>query len=117
MLTTWNSDEINREAIDFVKWWLSTEVQTMFAQAGGQSGLQSVHFSEDYASYRPWNHAFGPSLQWQRDVWHIPEFFELLVQQQEEFDKAITGQQSAKEALDAIAAFQQELLTEAGHIE
>jgi multiple sugar transport system substrate-binding protein len=76
-----------------------------------------VHTASDYASFRPWNHAFGPSLQWQKDVWHIPEFFELLVQQQEEFDKAITGQQSAKEALDAVAAFQQELLTEAGHIE
>ena len=117
VLTTWNSDEVIREAVDFVKWWLSTPVQTMFAQAGGQSGLISVHTGPDYASFRPWNHAFGPSLQWQRDVWHIPEFFELLVQQQEEFDKAITGQQGAKEALDAIAAFQQELLTEAGHIE
>ena len=117
VLTTWNSDEVIREALDFVKWWLSPEVQTMFAQAGGQSGLMSVHGSPEYSTYRPWNHAVGPSLQWQKDVWHIPEFFELLVQQQEEFDKAITGQQSAKEALDAIAAFQQELLTEAGHIE
>ena len=47
----------------------------------------------------------------------MPEFFELLVQQQEEFDKAITGQKSGKEALDAIAEFQQDLLTEAGHIQ
>lgn len=117
ILTTWNSDEVVREALDFVKWWLSSEVQTMFAQAGGQSGLKSVHSASSYASFRPWNHAFGPSLKWQKDVWHIPEFFELLVQQQEEFDKAITGQKGAKEALDAIAAFQQELLTEAGHIE
>ena len=36
----------------------------------------------------------GEMLPWQRDVWHIPEFFELLTQQQEEFDKAITGQKS-----------------------
>ena len=117
VLTTWNSDEVVAEAIDFVKWWLSPEVQTMFAQAGGQSGLMSVHGTPEYATYRPWNHAFGPSLKWQKDVWHIPEFFELLVQQQEEFDKAITGQKNAKDALDAIAAFQQDLLTEAGHIE
>ena len=54
---------------------------------------------------------------WQKDVWHVPEFYELLVQQQEEFDKAITGQQDAKAALDAIAKFQEELLLEAGHIE
>ena len=117
VLTTWNDETVTKEAIDFVKWWLSKETQTKFAQAGGQSGLQSVYSTPEYNTYRPWNHAFGPSLDWQKDVWHIPEFFELLVQQQEEFDKAITGQKSAKEALDAIAAFQQELLTEAGHIQ
>ena len=46
----------------------------------------------------------------------MPEFFELLVQQQEEFDKAITGQKTAKQALDAIAAFQEKLLKESGQI-
>ena len=116
VLTTWNSDEVVKESIDFVKWWLSEEIQIKFAKAGGQSGRKSVYGSADYASFRPWNHAFGPSLDWQKDVWHIPEFFELLVQQQEEFDKAITGQKTPKEALDAIATFQQELLTEAGRI-
>ena len=117
VLTTWNNDTVIQEAIDFVKWWLSQEIQTKFAQAGGQSGLRSVHDTQAYKTFRPWNHAFGPSLDWQKDVWHIPEFFELLVQQQEEFDKAITGQQSAKEALDTIATFQEELLTESGHIQ
>jgi multiple sugar transport system substrate-binding protein len=39
------------------------------------------------------------------------------VQSQEEYDKAITGQQSAKQALDNIAAFQQNLLEEEGLIE
>ena len=89
----------------------------MFAQAGGQSGLRSVHNAPEYSTFRPWNHAFGPSLDWQRDVWHIPEFFELLVEQQQEFDLAITGQKSAKEALDTIAEFQEELLIEAGRIQ
>jgi multiple sugar transport system substrate-binding protein len=117
VLTTWNSDTVIKEAIDFVKWWLSPEIQIKFAQAGGQSGLRSVHNAPEYATFRPWNHAFGPSLDWQKDVWHVPEFFELLVQQQEEFDKAITGQMSGKDALDSIAEFQQELLTESGHIQ
>ena len=47
----------------------------------------------------------------------MPSFFELLVESQEEYDKAITGQQSAKQALDNIAAFQQNLLEEEGLIE
>jgi multiple sugar transport system substrate-binding protein len=117
IITTWNDEETVKEAIDFVKWWLSKDTQTKFAQAGGQSGLQSVFNSPEYNTYRPWNHAFGPSLDWQKDVWHVPPFFELLVQQQEEFDKAITGQKTAKEALDAIAAFQEKLLTDEGLIE
>ena len=117
VLTTWNSDTVVKEAIDFVKWWLSKDTQIQFAQAGGQSGLRSVHTTDEYKTYRPWNHAFGPSLDWQRDVWHIPEFFELLVQQQQEFDLAITGQKSAKETLDAVAEFQEELLIESGRIE
>jgi multiple sugar transport system substrate-binding protein len=117
VLTTWTEGTMLNEAIDFVKWWLSKDIQTKFAQQGGQSGLQSVFSASDYNTFRPWNHAFGPSLDWQKDVWHIPEFFEILVQQQEEFDKAITGQQNAKQALDNIAAFQDKLLRESGLIQ
>jgi multiple sugar transport system substrate-binding protein len=116
VITTWTEGTMLQEALSFVKWWLSKDVQVMFAQAGGQSGLRSVHNTPEYNTYRPWNHAFGPSLDWQKDVWHIPEFFELLVEQQQEFDLAITGQKSGKEALDAVAEFQEELLTEAGRI-
>ncbi len=117
VLTTWNDDDVIKEALDIVKWWLSRDVQIKFAKNGGQSGLQSVMNSPEYNSYRPWNRAHVANLPWQRDVWHIPEFFELLTQQQQEFDKAITGQKSAKAALDAIAAFQDELLRDAGRIE
>lgn len=116
VLTTWNSDEVTKEAIDFCKWWLSKDTQTKFAQAGGQSGLRSVYSTPEYLTYRPWNRAFGPSLDWQLDVWHVPPFFEMLVQQQEEFDKAITGQKSAKDALDSIAEFQEDLLKDEGLI-
>ena len=70
-----------------------------------------------YNDYKPWNRAHVELLKWQRDFWHVPEFFELLTQQQEQFDMAITGQVSAREALDAIAQYQQELLTEAGRIQ
>jgi multiple sugar transport system substrate-binding protein len=117
VLTTWNSEEVTKESIDFVKWWLSPEIQTEFAKRGGQSGLKSVYSKPDYVTFRPWNRTWAPSLDWQKDVWHVPEFFELLVEQQEQFDMAITGQQSAKQTLDNIAAFQQDLLSEAGRIE
>jgi multiple sugar transport system substrate-binding protein len=117
VLTTWNDDAIVKEALNVVKWWLSPETQIDAVANGGQSGLRSVMAKPEYNDLRPWNRAHVEMLDWQKDVWHIPEFFELLTQQQEEFDKAITGQISAKEALDAVAEFQQELLEDGGYIE
>ena len=49
VMTTWNDDEMVGEMVDFVKWWLSPEIQTEFAKRGGQSGLQSVYTKPDYA--------------------------------------------------------------------
>ena len=50
------------------------------------------------------------------DTSRLP-FFELLTQQQEEYDRAITGQIDAQTALDSIARFQQQLLEDAGLIQ
>jgi multiple sugar transport system substrate-binding protein len=116
VLTTWNSDEVVHESLEIVKWWLTKPVQIALAKAGGQSGLLSLLQDPEYFTYRPWNRAYADNYQWQKDVWHIPEFFPLLVEQQEQFDKAITGQITAKQALDTVAAFQDKLLREAGRI-
>ena len=116
VLMTWNTDEQTKEALDFVKWWLSTPIQIAFAKAGGQSAVKSVYNDPQYLTFRPWNRAWGPQLDWQKDFWHVPEFFELLTQQQDQFDKAITGQQNAKTTLDNVANFQEKLLKESGRI-
>ncbi|MFO1036834.1 MAG: extracellular solute-binding protein [Geminicoccaceae bacterium] len=116
VLTTWNSPEVEQESLNLVKWWLSPETQTEYARRGGQSGRRSVYEKDDYVTFRPWNRTWAASLDWQKDVWHVPDFFELLVQSQEEYVKAITGQQDAKTTMDNIAAFQQDLLTQAGLI-
>lgn len=116
VLTTWNSEEVTKESLEFCKWWLSKETQTEFARRGGQSALKSVYSQPDYVTFRPWNRTWAASLDWQKDVWHVPDFYELLVQSQEEYVKAITGQQDAKTTMDNIAAFQQDLLTQAGLI-
>ena len=59
---------------------------------------------------------WAAGLDWQKDTWHIPEFFELLVEGQEQYDLAITGKQDAKTTMDNIAAFEEKLLKETGHI-
>jgi len=117
VLMTWNTDNQNKEAMDFVKWWLSPEIQNQFAAGGGQSAVKTVYSDPKYVSYRPWNRAWAASLDWQKDVWHVPQFFELLTQQQDQFDLAITGKQDAKTALDKVAKFQEDLLKNAGLIQ
>src|SRR3954470_9857859 len=116
VLTTWTTDIQTKEAVEFVKWWLSDDIQNQFAAAGGQSAVKSVYTNPKYVTYRPWNRAWAASLDWQKDVWHVPQFFELLTQQQDQFDLAINGKKDAKTTLDNIAKFQQNLLTEAGLI-
>ena len=116
VLTTWNSDDVIKEGLDIVKWWLSKPVQVKFVKSGGQSGMLSVMDDPAYATWAPYNRAYLDNYQWQKDVWHIPEFFPLLTEQQEQVDKAVTGQVTAKQALDTVAAFQDKLLREAGRI-
>jgi multiple sugar transport system substrate-binding protein len=116
VLTTWTTDAQIKEAVEFVKWWLSSNIQHQFAAAGGQSAIKSVYSDPKYVTYRPWNRAWAPSLDWQKDVWHVPQFFELLTQQQDQYDLAITGRQDAKTTQDNIAKFQQRLLKEVGLI-
>ena len=117
VMTTWMTDEEIEASFKIIKWWLSFDTQIAAVKAGGQSCMKSIIYSDGYNALAPWNAAYVASMDWQKDVWHIPEFFELLTQQQEEFDKAITGQQDAKTTLDNIAEFQQELLEEVGRIE
>jgi multiple sugar transport system substrate-binding protein len=68
-------------------------------------------------TYRPWDRAWANSLDWQKDMWHVPQFFELLTQQQDQYDLAITGKQDAKTTLDNIAKFQEDLLKNDGLIQ
>jgi len=117
VLTTWTTDTQIKEAVDFVKWWLSPEIQHQFAAGGGQSAITAVYEDPKYVGYRPWNRAWSASLEWQKDVWHVPQFYDLLTQQQDQLDLAITGKQDAKTTLDNIAKYQQNLLKEAGLIE
>ncbi|MEZ5667058.1 MAG: ABC transporter substrate-binding protein [Alphaproteobacteria bacterium] len=116
VVTTWSTDVEIEEAVNFIKFWLSDDVQWAFTAAGGQSGRVSIMQKDGYNDLGPFNRAHVEMMEWQRDVWHIPEFFELLTYQQDQFDRAITGQIGAKEALDLVAAQQQEVLSEAGRI-
>ncbi|MFV2092422.1 MAG: carbohydrate ABC transporter substrate-binding protein, partial [Hyphomicrobiales bacterium] len=87
-----------------------------FAKKGGSVALVSLNTKPEYNGYKPWNRAFVDSLGYQKDIWHVPEFFELLTQQQEMLNAVVAGQISASDALDAIAKNQATVLREAGRL-
>ena len=87
-----------------------------YASKGGQSAIKEVYTDPKYNTFRPWNRAWASQLDWQKDMWHVPQFFELLTQQQDQYDLAITGKQNAKTTLDNVAKFQEDLLKNAGLI-
>ena len=87
-----------------------------YASKGGQSAITEVYNDPKYVTLRPWNRAWASQLDDQKDMWHVPQFFDLLTQQQDQYDLAITGKQDAKTTLDNVAKYQEKLLTEAGLI-
>ena len=78
--------------------------------------MMSINSKPEYNTFKPWNRAFVDSLGYQKDVWHIPEFFELLTEQQDELNSVAAGQKSASDALDTIAKYQASVLREAGRL-
>jgi len=97
----------------FLAWLQSDEVQTMWVEGGGFSGRNSILASEAFLNAAPYNPTFAEAFQYVKDFWNIPEYNELLSIQGEYLNLAISGQMDAKEALDSIAAEQQEVLDEA----
>jgi multiple sugar transport system substrate-binding protein len=105
--------ENQEAALDFIAWLQSDETQIAWVQGGGFPGRNSILESEEFLSAAPYNPIFAESFQYVKDFWNIPEYAALLSVQGEYLNLAISGQMDAQEALDEIAAEQQEILDEA----
>ncbi|MCU0463491.1 MAG: extracellular solute-binding protein [Anaerolineae bacterium] len=100
-------------ALALVAWLQSDEVQERWASSGGFPARVSVLESEAFQNAAPYTPSFAEAFQLVKDFWNLPEYNTLLGIQQEYLNLAITGDLGAQEALDLIAAEQQELLDEA----
>jgi multiple sugar transport system substrate-binding protein len=104
----------NKEAaLDFIKWLQSDETQTKWVEGGGFSGRTSILASDAFLNAAPYNPTFAEAFQYVKDFWNLPEYAAMLSVQGEYLNLAISGQMDAKEALDEIAAEQQEIIDEA----
>lgn len=100
-------------ALAFIQWLQSDEIQTLWVQGGGFPGRNSILQSDAFLNAAPYNPTFAEAFTYVKDFWNIPEYNQLLGIQGEYLNLAISGQMDAKEALDQIAAEQQEVLDEA----
>ena len=101
-----------KEALEYIKWWFQKPQQQRFAEGGGLPSTKELIESDEFKGSRAWTRAFADTVPYQRDVWKHPQFFPLLTAQQEELHKAVSGEQTAKEALDNAASRQEQILAE-----
>lgn len=100
-------------ALEFLAWFQSYDIQIEWVKLLGYSARISVLESEEFLNAAPYNPVFAESYKLVKDFWNLPEYSKMLEIQSEYMNLAVIGEMSAQEALDTIAAEQQEILDEA----
>jgi len=103
------------EAKQFLKWFIQKPVQEKWAQLGGFTPHKEVLNSEAFLNATPYNKAFSSSFPYLRDFWAVPEYAELLEVCQTNWNAAIVGTITPKEAMDTIAKEHERIFQEAGY--
>ena len=102
-------------AKQYMKWFMQKPVQEKWAMLGGFTPHKEVLQSDVFLNATPFNKAFAASFPYLRDFWAIPEYAELLEACQTNWNAAIVGLKSAKEALDEIARKHEAIFEDAGY--
>ena len=103
------------EAKQFLKWFIQKPVQEKWAQMGGFTPHKEVLKSDAFLNATPYNKAFSDSFPYLRDFWAVPEYAELLEVCQTNWNAAIVGAMTPKEAMDTIAKEHERIFREAGY--
>lgn len=112
------SPERQQAAMDFIKWFAQEDTQKEWALYGGYTCNINVLQSAEFLEVAPYNAAFAETMTFVKDFWNIPVFGDLLLVAQTELGKYIvSGEGTAQEAMDNIAAQHDAILKEAGVIE
>jgi multiple sugar transport system substrate-binding protein len=97
--------ENQEEAMKFLEWFIKDSTQKRWAELGGYTASAAVLESEEFRNATPYNEAFYQTMFKVKDFWAVPEYAELLSQMNQRLYPYVTsGEGTAKEALDALAA-------------
>lgn len=112
------SPERQQAAKDFIEWFAGKDIQQKWGALGGYTCNTEVLASPEFLAVAPYNAAFAETMGFVKDFWNIPEFGDLLPAAQREFHKfVVSGEGTAKEALDNIAKEHTEILQKAGYLQ
>jgi len=105
-----------KEALKFIEWFCKYENQLKWAKLGGFPANDQVLQSNDFQTIAPYNPAFVESMKYVRDFWSVPEYADLLQKSQVEWNAAVTGQKTPKQAMDNLAKEHEAIFKKAGYL-
>jgi len=93
------------EALQYIKWFASADVQRKWQAIGGSSAAKAVLDDPAYPRSSPFAQAFLDSMGMVVDFWAEPSYAQLMLAMQKRVhDYVVADQGTAKQALDALVA-------------
>src|SRR4051794_5969511 len=105
------------EALEYIKWFASPDVQKKWWALGGYSAAKSVLEDPGFKQTAPFAGDFLVAMGEVKDFWAEPSYAQLLLAEQKRIhDYVVAGKGTAKEALDGLAKDWQDVFKEDGKI-
>jgi multiple sugar transport system substrate-binding protein len=105
------------EALQYIKWFASPEVQKRWWQLGGYSCHKAVLEDPGFAKSAPFAREFLESMGMVQDFWAEPSYAQLmLAMQRRVHDFVVADKGTAKEALDGMIADWKKVFKEDGKL-
>ena len=105
------------EALQYIKWFASADVQKKWQAIGGSSASKAVLNDPAYPKSSPFAQAFLDSMGMVVDFWAEPTYAQLMLAMQKRVhDYVVADQGTAKQALDALVADWTKVFREDGKI-
>lgn len=113
-ISAYAPDERQAEALNFMKWFEQADIQKKWAAAGGVPARTDAIQSPEFLEAGPFNQVYADSVARMRDMWNVPEYARLIDIENTNVNAALNGAKDPEQALDDIAAEQQDVLDSAG---
>ena len=80
---------------------------------GGFTANAAILKSDAFKGASPYNAAFAQSMDIVQDFWNVPVYNELIASTAQQLGEALDGKKSSKDALAALAAEHEKILSQA----